>query len=198
MELEDLKQLLLKPEMENKSSEEIALYLKLKSNSMIDKIRRSMLMETICAVLFAIAGIAWFFLTSEIFYKALAVFIASFSAGFLVYLRRLNKRILSYQTSVDPVRKKLADIIDIVSTFTRLYFRLTMLAIPLVFLMAIFTMNDDPGTQFSSRQWIFFILWFAFWSAFMYYFTKWYIKKLYGNYLEQLKKQYKELEESAI
>ena len=118
---------------------------------------------------------------------------------FGIYVWRLQQRINYYEINAVSVKEKLQQIIHILQRYTRLYFQLTMLLLPIAFIMGyLFAINEkkqaDATSNFSVYCTMFYIAWAIVWSILMYFFTKWYIKKLYGNYLQQLKDQLKELQ----
>jgi len=73
--------------------------------------------------------------------------------------------------------------------------------IPLMFLLAFVAGYLDYRSRsfiqdssfFWPRVWVFFGT-AVLWTSVMYFFTRWYIKKLYGNYLKKLKEQFEELQ----
>ena len=194
MELDDLKSMFRDQGSPKRSPEEMASYLRLRSSSVIEKIRRSIVIEFTCGVLFILAAIAWLILTDVLFYKALSIYVIASCTFFLFFLTRLNKRISQSFMSELPVADSLKEIIRILATFLRLYFWLSMAMMPVVFVIGLLTINTDNKEVFNTKGWTIYIAWFIGWSAFMYFFTKWYLRKLYGKYMEELKNQLKELE----
>jgi hypothetical protein len=194
MELDDLKSMFRGQGNPKRSPEEMATYLRLRSSSVIEKIRRSIVIEFTCAILFMLGAIAWLILTQILFYKALAIYVIVSCAFFIFYLTRLNKRISRSFMSQLPVVESLKEIIRIMETFLRLYFWLTMAMMPVVFVIGLLTINTGNKEIFTTKGWTIYTAWFVGWTAFMYFFTKWYLRKLYGKYMEELKNQLKELE----
>ena len=193
MELDELKYLL--GETRTRSTDELSHYLKQRSNSVIQKIIRSMTLEIVFASIFGPASAVWFFITDLLFYKVIAAILAIFCAVFLFYIRKLYIAVNTHQSAQLPVKENLSTIIKIVSQFIRLYFRFTMLMLPLICLTGLFTIRADDVIKLSTWDWVFYAAWFIGWSAFMYFFTRWYLHKLYGNYLNELRAHLRQLQE---
>lgn len=194
MELDDLKYLLNKVEAPRKSSTEIGETLRIKSTSVIHKIRRNIRFEILLALLFWIASLAWYLNTNIQLYKLISGFLVLFLLVFLYYIKILNRQINKHLTSVEPVKQNLEQVTRIMDLFVRLYFQFTMWMLPF-FVIVLFTLDSKYYTSLSVGKWMVLATWFIGWSAFTYFITRWYLKKLYGNYISDLKKQLKELEE---
>jgi hypothetical protein len=127
----------------------------------------------------------------------LSVFVCLF---FAVYLLQLTKKINYYETTSFSVKESLQQVIDILSRFIQHYFQITMIMLPAAFIFGLVTGYMDITSNLAikhfnwTRGLVFYCAFFIFWSIFTYFFTKWYIRKMYGKYLQQLKEQLKELE----
>lgn len=192
MELDELKYLLTHQQSPERSTQQLADALSVKSNSVLDKIKRSIRLEMVCAVIFTIMAIVWIVYSDLLFYKALSVYIIIFCTGFFIYIDQLRKRINTYRSQVGSAKRSLEDIINILQTFIRSYFNLTMLMLPVIAIMGIVTLNSD-SIALSTRAWTIYGIWFVVWTIFMYFFTKWYLRKLYGRYHEELKEQLRDI-----
>jgi hypothetical protein len=119
----------------------------------------------------------------------------------------LLKRIKQLGGTILPVKSNLEQIVSIMELFSRRYFQFTMALIPVSF---IFSLELDLHEKRSmpafehfiqsifTQRWqtlvtggVFMILL----SVFAYFFTKWYLKKLFGKYIQQLKQYIRELSE---
>lgn len=206
MELDELKvQLNQKFNAEQqKSSEDLALLLKKKTSSLIAKIRRSIWIELIACVAFTVA-----FALIAVFapYWSLKVYFGFFSfvcVAFFIVLRYLLKKTSDFRTSALPVKANLVALFSILKEYVKRYFQLTMILIPLCLIFSFFLGYYEPKSSSlnvaantgSFPPIIFSTVYIAALVVGVYYFTKWYLKKLYGNYLIQLEELIKELEES--
>ena len=105
-----------------------------------------------------------------------------------------------YEGMTASLKQSLQLIINIVTRFTRLYFRISIGLLPVIFIFGLITGYLDiaaqgllPRIQWSRGLGVYTIVFIA-WSVIIYFFSKWYIRKLYGKYLLQLRQQLKEIE----
>jgi hypothetical protein len=204
MELDEFKQRLKETVPEGsaiRSAHELGSYTRRRAASIVKKIKRSILFELVaCTVFIAVSIVVWaFYPVSYVrVFCVLSIFLCCF---LLIYLGALYKKISAYEKEAPAVRESLQLVIGIVAQFTKLYFQFTMITLPIAFIFGLITgflsLNSSAGgiKHFNWQRSIFFYTcWFIFWSAVMYFFSKWYIKKLYGNYLQQLNEQLKDIE----
>jgi len=182
------------------TAHELQGYIHRRAASSIKKIKRSILFELAACAVFIIASVwAWehYPVSYVRAFALLSVFLCCF---LLLYLGALYKKVWTYEKEAPAVREGLQRVIGIIEQFTRLYFRFTMITLPIAFIFGLITgfLSLNGGAAMKSFNWqkaiFFYTCWFIFWSAVMYFFSKWYIKKLYGNYLQQLKDQLKDIE----
>jgi len=203
MELDEFKQRFKeteKPATTQRSAGELEGYIRKRAGSVISNIKRSILFELVACFLFvATAGWAWFAYPIS-YVRAFSLLSVCFCCFLLIYLAALYKKISVYEKASLAVKNGLQQVIDILEQFTRAYFQFTMITLPIAFVFGLITgflnIYDKAGaTKFDwNKAMLFYTAWFVFWSVMMYFFSKWYIKKLYGNYLQQLKGQLKDIE----
>ena len=203
MELDEIKDL-LKSKLEEGpaplTSSELEEQISKKTHSIIDKIKRSIRFELALGIFFVVIAVwAWF--RYPFFYvRPFSMLCIALCSFLFIYFGALYKKISAYEQSALPVKDSLQKVIDIVQQFTRLYFQFNMVTLPIYFIFGLITLylivkGDSSIKNYNWQRGIFFYLgWFAIWAAVMYLFSKWYIKKLYGNYLVQLKQQLKDIE----
>lgn len=206
MELDELK-ILFKERFDvqqpPKSVEEISLLLGKKTQSIVSKLKRSLRIELItCIVLtIACAAIAVFAVYTELrIYFSIFALLCFLFLPLLWFLLKKTERL---SRSALPVKSNLESIVKILREYIKRYFQITMALIPVSLLLVIFlgyygTPNLEKNLftlTASTKQLIFFIAWAVAFTIAMYYFTRWYLKKLYGNYLNELQELIKELEE---
>lgn len=204
MELDELKSD-LKLKLENldapHSSDALKQYIHQRSGSVIAAIKRNLYVEIVFCLV-CLLGFIWIYFHNASLMIRFFMILGSITALLtVVYLARLRKKIILQELTTAPIRENLSSIIAILSLFTRLYFQVSMIMLPLAFLAGIILgyMNISASPKMLktfnwNRSLLFYIVFFSGWSVLMYFFAKWYIKKLYGNYLQQLKEQLKELE----
>lgn len=203
MELDEII-ILLKQTLEEDNHVQSAPVLKSpggkRSRSVISTIKRNIWLEFAAVVVCtAIAAWMWIIYTSlPAHFFCTATWI--FSLIFCGYLYALYRKIIFYETAQLTVKENLQQVILIVKRFTRLYFRISMGLLPVIFIFGLIAGYMDISQQNLLQQFhwskglIFYSIFFIAWSVLIYFFAKWYIRKLYGNYLLQLQQQLKEIE----
>ncbi len=126
--------------------------------------------------------------------RGFAMLLWLFCICFIYYLVKLLKYIQLQLEPAIPVSDILRRYISIIQRFTRLYFQLTMILIPLIFLLVFLSGYSNDNSQYTSQRLFIYFGASALWSLMMYFFTRWYIKKLYGNYLNKLRELFMELQ----
>lgn len=210
MELDELKSLInqkLTTAHAGRSGDDIAQMLTRKTVSVIDKLKRSLWIEIICCtgaiLLFAYFGFAGGNHANHIYFSVFAVATAIFLA-IVVYLL---KRTQQLSATALPVKSNLQTIVTIIEAFMKRYFQFTMGLIPACFVFAILLIYYEHGsipdastifnTYFKSnwQMVLFLTVYLTILTVGIYYFTRWYLRRLYGRYVEQLKQCILELEE---
>ncbi len=171
-----------------------------KTVSVIAGIKRSMLFELVLGILCMAVFIWACYKYPYLYVRFFCVLTIFLFTVFIVYLVKLFKKINFFERAPLSVKDNLQHIIDILQRFTTLYFQFSMLMLPVIFLLGLLAGYIDilqhgfAGNFQWSKGIVIYAICFIGWSILMYFFTKWYIKKLYGNYLQQLKHQLLDLE----
>ncbi len=211
MELDELKSLInhkLSTDHNGRSANDLAEILTRKTGSITDKIKKSLWMEIIFCIIFILLfgyiGIASKFQSLRIYFS----FFGVVSIIFLVFVIYLLKRTQQLTSTPLPVKNNLQTIVNIIEEFMKRYFQFTMALIPICFTFAFILgytekekvdFLDDVSISVFSAKWqiiTFMIVYLGLLSVGIYYFTKWYLRKLYGRYTEQLKECILELREN--
>lgn len=209
MDLDELKYQLnfkLATSHAGKSDADIAVLLKKRTGSIINKLKRSLWFE-ICFCLLFMLLIGYICLVTS--YWALRVYFATFSVltlVFVIFLLFLLRRIEKLSGTTMPVKRNLQAILDILEEFVKRSFQFTMALIPVCFTFSFFLSREHPvriqeidqvtAKLFVTRtqEYLFLFIYLVTTVVVAYYFCKWYLKKLYGNYLKELKACICELE----
>lgn len=203
MELDELKQQLKQKLNEtpvSKTDRDFAFLLTQKTNSVLQKLKRSLMFEIWVCIGFVIIFAYIVILNSHHSIKVYFSVFAVFCFLFLVVLVFLYRRIQKNNNPELSVRDNLVCIHSVIKEYVKRNFQLTMALIPICLLFAGYlgyedgkaARNSDDFSQFhsfftSSKQvMIFLLVYITTLSIGTYYFTKWYLKKLYGQYLEEL------------
>lgn len=208
MELDELKYQLnqkLATDHASRSNEDIALLLKKKTSSVISKLKRSLIIELALCVLFLAAMSYVCFATK---YWTIRLYFGVFSGLMVLFtfvLYYLYKRTDKLSASDQPIKSNLQSIVTLLQEFVKRYFQFTMALLPVCFVFSLFLSNAEPidipeidkfAIHFFTAKWqvlVFLGVYMIVLGVVLYYFTKWYLKKLYGNYLAELKKYVEEL-----
>ena len=202
MELDDFKTQLkdkLSSDHTGRSPEDIASLLTKKTQSVIGKLKKSLRFEIYSGIvinlLFGYLGLTSHYRTFNIYFSVFAFL----SLGFIGLLFYLLKRTNQLSSTTLPVKNNLQTIVTIIEDFCKRYFQFTMGLLPVCFIFAFMLgyqeqeqipQMDRLAKRLFSSQWkvvIFIVMYMGGLSFGVYYFTKWYLKKLYGNYVTQLK-----------
>ena len=210
MELDELKYQLNKKlnADQPKSASELSLLLKKAATSVIQKLQRSLWIDMIINILVLLLFI-WQALFNKLW--SLRIYFSTFiilSVVALLVLIYLIKKIESLNSSVLPVKQNLEQVYKIINFYKVICFRLTMLFIPLcifyAFLLGYIEGKNGTSVDYSilvqkagPKIWIallLLILYLGAVSVGVYYFTKWFLNRLYGKYLNKLKSLIEELD----
>ena len=210
MELDELKYQLNKKldAGQPKSASELSLLLKKAATSVIHKLQRSLWIDMIINILVLLLFI-WQALFNKLW--SLRIYFSTFiilSVVALLVLIYLIKKIESLNSSVLPVKQNLEQVYKIINFYKVICFRLTMIFIPLCIFYALLLgyIEGKAGTSVDyslliqkagAKIWIgalLLILYLGGLSVGVYYFTKWFLDRLYGKYLIKLKSLIEELD----
>jgi cobalamin synthase len=212
MELEDIKNLLnrkLENEQVNKSANDIAVLLHKKTSSVITKLKKSLLFEIVFSgfalLIFLYVSVFSKYNSIQIYFTFFTVLLLAMIIVLVLLYKKVNT--LSKAHLNKPVKQNLESIHKILNEFIKRYFQLTMLLIPVCFIFSAYLGYQDGKKgititevekfnslfQTKDQLSIFLIVYIIVFSLAAYYFTKWYLNKLYGRYLKNLEECIKEL-----
>jgi hypothetical protein len=211
MELDELKLYLKSNESKIsgvvETKEDFSKLLRSNQKSPINKIKNSLVFEILLTlvliILFTYAVIVIKIWSIRMYLMIVLIVCLLFSIPLVSFYRQ----ILSMSNKVLSIKANLLEVYSLMKRFVRMYFQITMGMIP-IFLTLAFTLgylegkkHEIPEFEIFHKQcttiWIgliFIILYVVgvFWG--IYYFTKWYLNKLYGRYIDELKVMLDELE----
>lgn len=200
-ELEDLKSIWKQQKpFEAKNEEEIALMLKGRSKDLITKLKRNVWFELILTMV-CIAGLGFYGFTlrpGALMWTILAllVFLVSYSFYYVKKIILLNE----YDSSATDLKSNLQQLIERLEIYLKFYKRSYAILYPVFFALGILfgaleTGFDQYIQKFKSPTYVMaFLLLTIVFMVGIYTITNWYLKKLYGNYIDKLKSLLKELQ----
>jgi MFS family permease len=215
MDLDELKQHLKNQEVtttqQEKSAEALSLLLKNNQQSPINKIKRSLVFEIVCTALILIPCFYVVLFTKiwslRVYFLVLLVICIYLGIHLVLFLRKINR----LNNTVLPVKKNIEQVYARTKNYVKRSFQVTMGMLPVFFVLA-FSLGFYEGKTGDVAQYdklvqhftslnqivILTLAYIILTSIGMYYFTKWYLKKLYGKYLEELKLLLEELNENNL
>jgi hypothetical protein len=203
MELDELKiqlQQKLNTADTQKSDADISMLLTKKTKSIVDKLKRNLLLEIVFSVVFIIAfGYVALFAkhpSFKIYFTVFTIVMFIFLCVQYFLLQKINR----LSNTILPIKQNLITIHSTIKEFVKRCFQFTMALIPICTLLSGYLGYQDGKNGetieafdtfinvFSSHKsvLIFLSIYLVVFSIGMYYFTKWYLNKLYRKYLVQL------------
>lgn len=210
MELDELKYQLnqkLATDHASRSNADLSVLLKKKTHSVISKLKRSLIIEMVLCILFFAAMLYVCFITN---YWSVRLYFGVFTVltvlmTFVLYY--LYRRTSTLSNSDQPIKNNLQMLVGLLEEFVKRYFQFTMALLPVCFMFSMILSYADPveipeiekfSVKIFTARWqvmLFLGLYMITLAVAVYYFTKWYLKKLYGNYLQELKQYITELDQ---
>ena len=209
MNLDELK-ISLNNKLEGFENSELVLdtvFLKNSSttNSILKKITKSLFIEIVlglfCVVLFSSISFFSGYVGIKIYFGVFSVLIA-FITLLLYYLFKRTKELA---VATLPVISNLKALHKLLNEFVKRYIQFTMLLVPICLVFSSYLGYLDvknsvesyslfPAYVGSKKQLVLLVIIITVFTISVYFFTKWYLKKLYGNHLVDLKKMIEQLE----
>lgn len=211
MELDELK-LHLMQKIDNdrglKSPSDIAELLSKKTKSVITKLKNSLLFEIVSCVVFLIAFV---YFIATVKYSSIKIYLTAFLILiilFLIILFYLYKKVNELSTTNLPIKNNLIALHKLLKEYTKRYFQFTMSLIPICLIFSGYLGYIDgkngvvidelepisSNLKTGKELIIFLVAYIGILIVTTYLFTKWYLKKLYGKYLDQLQHCINELD----
>lgn len=168
------------------------------SRSIMNKVLKSIRWEAAFSVLCGTGALFLLFAATSVPVSIFLAAICVYAMGFAYYLLRLHARIKSHILTVKSVKDCLADTIDILERFTRLYGRLAAGFVPCAFIAAFIAGFVDFLLSEGRIAVPYFAIGIALpiialWIFLTRKFTRWYLHRLFGNYLSEMRAHRAEL-----
>lgn len=195
MELEELKSIWKSsdPGFSPKNEAEIAQMLKGNSQSIVDKLKRSVWFELIFTLVAGVSLLVYALTLPSGALKWTSVSILILFVGYSFYYIKKLTLLVNYNPAAENIRASLERLTDNLSSYLRFYKRSYTLLYPIYFALGLLFVAMERGmdkflNNLSQPRTIIYLLVigliFFFCSTWL---TNWYLKKLYGNHLEKLK-----------
>jgi hypothetical protein len=209
VELENLKDIWkqhIDPTIDKQNIEksEIERLLKGRSTSILEKLKRNLLLEIamfgVCLLL--VAAVPFYFNSKPVTILFVVAVVFIFIPYFIYYIKKYNE-LKRFSVFHNDIKTSLQSLILQLEKFLKIYFYGSLLLAPFsVFISALACLYEMKALGFLlffdefSKETLSLILSCAlFFTLLSYPVLKWYIRKLYGQHIETLKAYLKELEE---
>jgi hypothetical protein len=200
MELDELKKQLDTEMMagrQPRSAEDITSLMKRSTGSLLQKLKQSLLLEMIIAIAFAALCTYMIFFSNSWQYRTLFSIFSIIALGLIIVLYVLLKRTNAF-ISISPVKQNLQQLITILEEYVKRYLQLTLFLLPVCFVLGVWLTYNDPENILSplnSKTVALLSTAMIILGTTFFFFTKWYLKRLYGDHLRQLKELLTEIDE---
>ena len=206
MELDNLKHLWrdLKEDNHVDEDEQILKILHKKSQSPIAKMKRNLFIELIAVIILYAFPIWYFFQTSEGRYIEISIGLSVVAILFTIYFYKKNKLLGEMQCVTCEVRSNLQRQLKTLEKYVWLYFVGGIVLTPIAYFVPGFLVimkypGRDVSAEFtSSAAYIIFIVIGLTITVGNYFFSRWYIRKLYGQHINRLKDLLLQTEEKEL
>src|SRR5450631_3946176 len=142
MELDEFKRRVKEKEPEEtalRSADELEGYIRKRTGSILNKIKRSIQFELLGCFVF-IAAALWIWFRYPVSYTRVISLLTIFLSCFLlIYLGALHKKISRFEQTPLAVKNSLQQVIAILEQFTRTYFQFVMITLPIMFIFGLIT-----------------------------------------------------------
>ncbi len=208
MELEELKNYLnrqLEEQSPLQSSEEISAILRNKSIGIVDRIRRSLWIEFVISLLAVVAVLYAKNLGGSYVMQIYFNIFLGITLMFLPIFIWLIRSTYQLSPELSSVKTNLTRLHLLISRFTRFYFIFSMaIFLPVIFYSLIAAVYERSNQslmeslqfymQLPAVPLLLIGLYILGFGIFLYFFARWYIRLLYGKYLDKLKDLLTELD----
>ncbi|MEO6915065.1 MAG: hypothetical protein ABI151_04925 [Chitinophagaceae bacterium] len=171
-----------------------------RSVSLLDKMLNSIRWELAFAAAFALGCLLVAISANSLPVVVFLVLLSAYSFAFSLYLYRLHHRTTSHVLSTGSIRASVSGTIELIENFTRLYLRLSTSFVPAIFVAAFiaglldFIEKGYHLTEIPYFSLILYSIIAIIWILLMRKFTNWWLNRIYGRYLLELKRRLKEID----
>lgn len=157
-------------------------------------------MELVLSILFAFVFGGCILYTAALYAKILCAIGLVLSILFATLFARLERAIRHHDAASAPTLAHLSSVLYLLETFVRLYSFFSMIMLPIIFLLGLSlgyaeVKDSDFASDFDwARSALVYGACFLLWSVLVIIFTKWYLRKLYGEHLADLRRLKADLE----
>jgi hypothetical protein len=202
MELDELKKELNQKMVAipvQRSEEDIASLLQRNTVSVVQKLKRNLWIEMVVSVIFTAWCTAMVLLDESWVYNVYFSIFGLLGIAFVIVLYLLIRKTAALSAHL-PVKQNIESLIAVINEYTRRYLQLTVVMMPLCFIFPAWLVYNDPGKPSRAVDWemiAYLSLGLVAVVIAFYYFTRWYLRKMYGDYVRQLQVLASEFDENS-
>lgn len=204
MELDNLKELWQQLDTQNTGRDDVEIMriIQQKSKSPVSRMKRNLFVELIVVILLYSGSIWYFMATSSGRYNEISILLLLIGMLFLFYYYRKNKLLKQMQCVTCEVKSNLERQLNILEKYVHFYFVCGTILTPVAYfgsgaIVMLNYPNEDIASGFTtSKAYIIFVFIGLLITIGSYFLNKWYIKKLYGQHIHQLRSLLHQMEES--
>ncbi len=200
MELDNLKEAWKGHTVKNaaESNEDILSMLHKKSQRPIAKMKRNLFRELIAIIVLYTASIIYYITADRGKFWEVALMLFIIGVLFLFYYYRKNKLLNKMECVACEVKSNLQQQVSTLEKYVRFYFLVGIILTPLAYFAAgFFVLYKSPGITMSTSFYMWFIGSGIIMTIVLYFLNVWYVNKLYGQHVKQLKELLKQMEETT-
>jgi hypothetical protein len=209
MELDSLKEIWKETDMKQPvavANEEIAAMLNKSSSNPIARMIRNVLVETILIIVLFGAVAAYYFIAYNGRFSTIAWVYVVLAAFCTFYYYRKWKLLHNMQCIACQVKSNLKKQVNTLEKYLRLYFfwGTAMVPIVFIFLALLFYYQFPQGTlrpvlpppaEITVTTWVAWTAFLVVFTIIAWYGNRYYVKRLYGKHIQQLKRLLEQMEE---
>ena len=192
----------------SKSVQDLGGMLLKRRGSLVSKLTGNLYLEMALAFLFGMVFIYLANHTTIFTIKTCFTIVAVVCFVFVIAIALLIKKVAWLSNEAHPLVTSLEELIKILRLFVKRYFQFIVLLVPVCFFLSYWIGYNEPA-QPTNRQtlvsvsdiqhdftvYLFFVLYSIAIIAGVFFFAKWYLRKLYVNYINELRTQLRDLKE---
>jgi hypothetical protein len=206
MELDQLKNIWQREPAQSKEDEQLISLMSRRSNNPIARMKRNLLFELIAIIVLYGFTIAYYAYAFQGKMHEVSWFMVGIAFCFFIYYYRKNRLLNKMECLTCQVRSNLQRQVNTLEKYVKFYLLAGTALVPLAIFFFTWLIYVKSPTKLVSvfypsaayPLWQTILVWLLLVGVstlLVYYLNKWYVKKLYGNHIEKLKKLLVEMNE---
>ena len=179
------------------SNDQILSMLQKKSQRPIAKMKRNLFRELIAIIIIYTATSTYYIFANKGKFWEVGMMLLMIGVLFLFYYYRKNKLLNEMECVACEVKSNLQRQVSTLEKYVRFYYLVGIILTPLAyFTTGLLVLYKSPGITMSTNIYIWFFGSGIIANILLYFLNKWYVNKLYGQHVKQLKELLKQMDET--